>query len=92
MKKLFFAPFSIAGGILAGFAGKRLFAHVWSLIDAEEPPDGSVHRTTWRKLILATALEGAVFRATKAVADRGARSGFHRLTGTWPGDEEPKPE
>lgn len=92
MKKLFFAPFSILSGILAGFVGKRLFDHVWSLVDAEQPPDGSVHRTTLPKLILATAIEGAVFRATKAVVDRGARTSFFRLTGSWPGDEEPKPE
>ena len=51
-----------------------------------------MHRTSLPKLILATAIEGAVFRATKAAVDRGARTGFFRLTGSWPGDEEPKPE
>jgi hypothetical protein len=92
MKKLLFAPFSITGGIIAGFIGKKLFDQVWGLIDEEEPPDGSVRRASWAKLIVATALEGAIFRATKAAFDRGARSGFLRLTGSWPGDEKPKPE
>jgi hypothetical protein len=92
MQKLFFAPFSIAGGLLAGFVGKKLFEQIWGLIDAEEPPDGSIHQTTWRKLIVATALEGAIFKATRAAVDRGARSGFLRLTGSWPGDEAPEPE
>jgi hypothetical protein len=92
MKKLFFAPFSIVGGIVASIVGKRLFDQVWGLIDEEEPPDGSVHQTNWRKLIVATALQGAIFKATKAAFDRGARNGFLRLTGSWPGDEEPKPE
>jgi Protein of unknown function (DUF4235) len=92
MKKLFFAPFSLAGGIVAGFVGKKLFDQVWGLIDDQEPPDGSIHRTGWSKLLIATALEGAIFRATKAAFDRGARTGFLRLTGSWPGDEEPEPE
>ena len=92
MKKLFFLPFKIVSGIVAGKVGKRLYGHVWSLVDVEEPPDGSVHRTSLPKLILATAIQGAVFSATKAAADRGARNSFFRLTGSWPGDEEPKPE
>ena len=92
MKKLFFAPFSIAGGIAAGFVGKKLFDQVWGLIDERQPPDGSVRRASWGKLIAATALEGAIFRTTKAAFDRGARTGFLRLTGSWPGDDEPDQE
>jgi Protein of unknown function (DUF4235) len=92
MSKLFFAPFSIAAGLIAGFAGRKLFEQVWGLIDKEEPPDGSIKRTTWPKLIAATAIEGAIFRATKAATDRGAREGFYKLTGSWPGDQEPEPE
>ena len=92
MKKLFFAPFSLAGGILAGFTSKKLFEQVWGRVDTEAPPDGSVHRTSWGKLIAATAIQGAISRATKAAFDRGARTSFLRLTGSWPGDEEPERE
>jgi uncharacterized protein DUF4235 len=92
MKKVFFAPFSITGGIIAGIVGRKLFDQIWGLIDDEEPPDGSIHKTSWRKLIIATAIQGAIFRVTKAAVDRGARKGFLRLTGSWPGDEEPEPE
>jgi Protein of unknown function (DUF4235) len=92
MSKLLFAPFSIMAGLIAGFLGKKLFEQVWGLIDEDEPPDGSIHRTTWAKLIAATAIEGAIFRATKAATDRGARQSFYKITGSWPGDEEPEPE
>jgi hypothetical protein len=92
MSKLLFAPFGIIGGFIAGFIGKKLFEQVWGLIDEEEPPDGSVRRTTWTKLIVATALEGAIFRAVRAAVDRGTRQSFFRLTGSWPGDEAPDPE
>lgn len=39
-------------------------------------------------LAAAMALEGAIFRATRALADRGARMAYYRLTGSWPGEEE----
>jgi hypothetical protein len=29
-------------------------------------------------------------RLTKGLVDRGARGGFARLTGTWPGDNSPE--
>jgi hypothetical protein len=42
-------------------------------------------------LLLALALEGAIFRAVRGAFDHGARQLFSRLTGTWPGEEEPEP-
>jgi hypothetical protein len=41
-------------------------------------------------LILALAIEGAVFRAVRGLVDHSARRGFHRATGSWPGDEAPE--
>ena len=43
---------------------------------------------TWPKVILAGALEGAIFRGTRAATDRGARVAFYRATGRWPGEVE----
>lgn len=92
MARLLFVPFSIVGGLLAGFIGKKLFEQVWGLIDAEEPPDASHRDVSWGKLIAAGALEGAVFRAMKVVTDRGSRQAFMTVTGSWPGEERPEPE
>jgi hypothetical protein len=36
--------------------------------------------------VLAAALQGAIFAATKAVIDRAGARGFTKLTGKWPGD------
>ncbi len=33
--------------------------------------------------------EGAIFRFTRGVVDRGTRVAFARATGSWPGDEKP---
>jgi Protein of unknown function (DUF4235) len=92
MAKVFFAPISLAGGLLAGFAAQKVFSQIWGLIDEEEPPDGSIRRASWVKLLLAAALQGAVFRMVKAAADRGSRHAFATVTGTWPGEEEPEAE
>ena len=43
-------------------------------------------------MFAALAVEGAIFRATKGAVDHYARRSFERLTGTWPGEEEPEPE
>jgi hypothetical protein len=83
---------SVLGGIVAGFVGKKLFEQVWGLIDEEEPPDPKHRETSWAKLIAALALEGAIFRAVRGLLDHGARRGFARMTGTWPGEERPEPE
>jgi hypothetical protein len=92
MWKIVFIPFSIAGGLIGGFAGKKLFNQVWGLIDEEEPP-GSEHRDVpWWKVIVALALEGAIFRVARGVVDRGSRQAFYRATGTWPGEAKPEAE
>ena len=89
MARILFTPFSIIGGLLAGFVAKKLFDRAWGLIDEEEPPESEHRRISWAKLIVAAALEGAIFRATRVAADHGARRAFAGVTGTWPGSEEP---
>lgn len=90
--KLVFTPFSIAVGLLAGFVGKKIFEQIWGLIDDEEPPDAKHREISFPKLIAALLFEGAIFRLVKGLTDHGARRGFARMTGTWPGEEEPEPE
>ena len=90
--KLLFIPFSIAGGLLAGLIGTKIFERIWGLIDDEEPPDAKHRRISLGKLAIALALEGAIFRLIRGFFDHGARRGFLRFTGSWPGEEEPEPE
>jgi hypothetical protein len=87
--KLLFIPFSIVGGLIAGQIAKKLFDGIWGVFDDEEAPEGSHRDVPWAKLILAAAMQGAIFRAVREAADRGSRQAFMGLTGTWPGEEEP---
>ena len=88
--KFLFMPFSIAAGLLAGYLSKKIFDGVWHLFDDQEAPEPEHREISLLKLVLALAIEGAVFRAVRGLVDHSARRGFHRATGSWPGDEAPE--
>jgi hypothetical protein len=90
--KLIYKPIGILLGLAAGAVGRLIFSKIWGLIDDEEPPEGTTLRTTWWKVLLAGALQGAIFRGTKVAVERAGAIGWRNLTGTWPGETEPDPE
>jgi Protein of unknown function (DUF4235) len=89
MSKFMFLPVSIGGGILAGLIGKKLFGVIWGVIDDQEPPSAGHREVNMPKLLLALLIEGALFSLIKGLVDHGSRHAFARLTGAWPGDEQP---
>jgi hypothetical protein len=90
--KVLFVPAGVAAGLAAGFVAKKVFEQVWGLIDEEEPPNPKHQEISLVKMLAAMALEGAIFRATRGLADHGSRRMFARLTGAWPGEKRPEPE
>ena len=92
MARILFAPVSIIGGLIAGFVGKKVFDQLWGVIDDEEPPDSKHRDISWGRLLVAGAIQGAIFRAVKEAADHASRRAFYRTTGTWPGEKHPDPE
>jgi Protein of unknown function (DUF4235) len=92
MSKLAFTPFSLSSGLLAGLVGKRLFAAIWSAFDDEEPPAPEHRDVNLGKLVTALVIQGAVFTVVRGLVDHAVRHGFLRLSGSWPGDEEPQPK
>jgi hypothetical protein len=88
MTKILFVPFSVVGGILAGFVGKKAFEGVWHLFDDQEAPDPKDREIAWTKLVTALLLQGAIFRTVRGLMDHGSRSAFSKLTGTWPGERD----
>ena len=85
--RLIFAPVGVLAGLLAGLVAQKGFERIWAIVDDEEPPEPGQSDARLLKLVPALLLEGAVFRLTKGLVDRGARSGFARITGRWPGEE-----
>jgi hypothetical protein len=90
--KLLFTPLSILGGLAAGAVGKKVFDAIWGVIDDEEAPEPKHREIPLVKLVLALVVQGAIFRLVRGMADHGMRHGYARLTGSWPGEEEPDRE
>ena len=85
--KLAYRPIGLIGGILAGTVSGIIFKQVWKLIAKEEDAPGALQSEyDMREVVLAAAIQGAIFAATKAAIDRAGAQGFTKLTGTWPGD------
>jgi uncharacterized protein DUF4235 len=87
--RILFLPFSIASGLVAGAVARRVFDLMWGLVDDREPPEPEHREVSWGKLILALAIEGAVFRVVRGAIERGSRQSYMALTGSWPGEEHP---
>lgn len=90
--KFLFLPFSIVGGLIAGLVSKKVFEQIWGLIDEEEPPEAKHREISMGKLVAALALEGAIFKLMRGLADHHSRRSFAKVTGSWPGEEAPEPE
>lgn len=84
--KILFAPFAMIGGLIAGVLGKRVFKAAWGVIDDREPPRANESQARWSRVVIALALQGAIFTASRGVVDRMLRKGFAHLTGYWPGE------
>jgi len=79
---------SVLGGVLAGVIFKR----VWRIAAREdEAPRATDAQRSWPEVLVAAALQGAIFALVKAAVDRGAATGTRKLTGVWPGDEGQPP-
>jgi hypothetical protein len=88
--KIAFIPISVLGGLLAGFLGQKVFDVIWGKVDDQEPPQPEHREISLAKLAIALIIEGAIFRLLKGLFDHGARRGFARMTGSWPGEERPE--
>jgi Protein of unknown function (DUF4235) len=85
--KLAYRPVGLIAGIAAGAVSGAIFKQVWKhMSDAEDAPSALKSEYRMREVVLAAAIQGAIFAATKAAIDRAGARGFTKLTGTWPGD------
>ena len=87
--KLLYRPLGMLLGALGGLVATAIFGQVWKVVAGEEEaPSATMRNRRWREVLLAAALQGAIFGLVKAAIDRGGAKGFQKLTGKWPGDEE----
>jgi hypothetical protein len=85
--KLAYRPIGLIGGILAGTLSGIVFKQIWKQIaDEDDAPSALQSEYSMREVLLAAAIQGAIFAATKAAIERAGARGFEELTGAWPGD------
>jgi Protein of unknown function (DUF4235) len=89
--RLVYKPFGLLAGVLGGVLAGALFKRTWAVIAHEdEAPEATDRDRSWREVVAAAAIEGAVFGGVKAIVDRAGAGGFARLTGVWPGKTRSK--
>ena len=86
MIKLLYKPVGMLVCVLGGVIADAIFKRVWKVAAGEDDaPKATDAQRGWREILLAAALQGAIFGLVKAVIDRGAAEGTRKVTGVWPG-------
>jgi hypothetical protein len=86
--KFLYRPMGLVASIVGGMLAGALFKQMWKRVaDEDDAPKPSQPNRSWREIIPAAALEGAVFGAVKAATDRGGLKAFEKATGVWAGEE-----
>ncbi|MFC8042916.1 DUF4235 domain-containing protein [Nocardia sp. NPDC057353] len=85
--KLAYKPLGLAVSVLGGLLANFVFGKIWQSISGEdEAPHATSEDYGWREVLLAAAIQGAVFGLVKTAIDRAGATGFQAVTGTWPED------
>lgn len=85
MRKIIYKPVGLLAGALAGAVAGLLFKQAWRLV-AHQPdtPNATDEERGWTEILIAAALQGAIFAVVKAAIDRGGAEGIRAFTGQWP--------
>ncbi|MCW2938902.1 MAG: hypothetical protein JWN00_1887 [Actinomycetia bacterium] len=85
MSKILYKPLSLVFSVLGGLLAGRVFTQLWKAAAGEQAaPQATDESRTWREVLIAAALHGAVFGLVKAAVDRAGTQGVRKATGHWP--------
>ncbi len=84
--KIAYKPVGLALGAVSGLIAGAVFKQTWKLVGHDDDaPDATDRDRGWQEILIAAALQGAVFAVVKAAVDRGGAVATEHLTGVWPG-------
>ncbi|MFE9847023.1 DUF4235 domain-containing protein [Streptomyces goshikiensis] len=84
--KIAYKPVGLALGAVSGAIAGAAFKQVWKVVEGGgDAPDATDEYRPWKQILLAAAIQGAIFAVVKASVDRSGAVAIRRLTGTWPG-------
>jgi Protein of unknown function (DUF4235) len=80
--KVTYELLSLASGLIGGAVAGALFTRVWSMISEKAAPEPTALDHDIRDVLIAGALQGAVFGLVKAALSRLTAQSYRRLTGS----------
>ncbi|MEI5524862.1 DUF4235 domain-containing protein [Streptomyces brasiliscabiei] len=86
---LAYQPLGFALGWVSGAVATAAFRKTWKLIrDEDDAPDALDRDRGWGEVLLAAAVQGAIFAVVRSAVDRTGAKAIERSTGTWPAAEK----
>nr|WSW70840.1 DUF4235 domain-containing protein [Streptomyces sp. NBC_00995] len=83
--KIAYKPVGLALGVVSGMIARAAFNQTWKLVEGEgDAPDALDEDRQWRQILIAAAVQGAIFAVIKAAVERAGAQATRRVTGTWP--------
>jgi len=87
--KLLYRPVGLLSSMLGGLLAGMIFKQIWrrtSPDEQSEPPEALSTGYSFKEVVLAAAVEGAIYSVVKTVIDRQGARLFEKWTGEWPGE------
>lgn len=83
--KVIYRLLSIGLGLASGAVAGAVFKRTWKAVAGEQdPPAATDVDRGWTEVLLAAAVEGAIFGVVQAAVSRAGATGVRQLTGEWP--------
>jgi hypothetical protein len=83
--KIAYKPVGLLLGAGAGVISGLIFKQVWKIVGHDEDaPSPTDQDRGWTEILLAAAVQGAIFAVVKAAVDRVGAAGVQKTTGQWP--------
>jgi hypothetical protein len=84
-RRVAYKPVGLLLGVAAGAVSGIVFKQVWKRLDgSDDAPHATDEDRGWGEVLVAAALQGAIFALVKAAVDRAGATGVRRVTGRWP--------
>ena len=87
--KILYRPLGLVSSLVAGVIAGSVFKQVWKHAtpgDSSDAPKALESEYGLKEILVASAIQGAIFATVKALVNRGGARVFQKLTGEWPGD------
>jgi hypothetical protein len=83
--KIAYKPAGMLLGAAAGVVSGLIFKQVWKVAGHDDgAPNATDQDRGWTEILLAAALQGAIFAVVKAAVDRAGATAVQKATGEWP--------